>query len=144
MEPITVPLRTKHWISHKPSQQNVCVTQESKSVTLLWNKTAAQYCLALLMDAQASEDVLIIISSLVTPSSSLEVLSGRETLEAEPVLPEPQPLTVGRKANLLRWWEETESRRRTRRRSSAPRTRALWEQEPSPPMCGWFAWSAEC
>lgn len=32
------------------------VTQESKSVTLLWNKTAAQYCLTLLMDAQASED----------------------------------------------------------------------------------------
>lgn len=68
-------------------------------------KPAAQYCLISLMDGcrSASEAVVILVSTLVIGSSWLEVLSGRETPEAEPVLPEPQPLTVGKKANLLRW-----------------------------------------
>lgn len=106
-------------------------------VTQQWTKAAAHTVSHLCLDgySQAPETVVIIISLqsfTVIGSFWLETLSGRGTLEAELMLPEPQPLTVGKKANRLRWREETESRRRTWQRSSAPRTRALWEQEPNP------------
>lgn len=74
-------------------------------VTLLWKKTAAQYSLIPLMNSysRASAIDVTIIRLFVIRSSWLEVLIGRETPEAELELPEPQPLMVGKKANLLRW-----------------------------------------
>lgn len=81
---------------------------------------------------EAARNGVIIFSQLVIHSSWLEVPNAQETRGAKPELPEPQPPTACRKANQLLWWAGKESRRRTRRRSSAPRTPALWEWEPNP------------
>lgn len=67
-------------------------------------KTVAHNVVSHVTDShsQAAERA-IIITLIVTRSFWLGVLSGRETLEAELVLPELQPPRVGKKANPLQW-----------------------------------------
>lgn len=73
-------------------------------VTRQWTKSAVHTVSHLCLDgySQAPETVVIIISVQVIGSFWLETLSGRGTLGAELMLPEPQQLTVGKKANRLR------------------------------------------